>query len=202
MQNINPLAFLQPVITVLFSFGLVIYWRSKHSFSRAVLVYSLLAYAAAIAAKVVLQTLTASTVFAVFRDDLPVLGLYLGLQTVVFEVGGAFLAATFGISRNKIGASEAAAYGLGLALWENGFLLGILVSINLIIYVVTLASNTSASQTLHSELIRIQPQLFAPSAQVLFNSALGILERVSSLFVHLSWGILCVLSRPTTREVS
>ena len=193
MQNISPLNFLQPVVTILFSFGLVVYWRNKHTFSRYVLIYSLLAYAGAIAAKVVLQTLTASAFDGVVESNLVIFGLYLGLQTVFFEVGGAYLVAKFSISRGKINNREAEAYGLGLSLWENGILLGILPVINLIIYYATLSSNTPASQALYSELVKIQPQLFDPN-YILLNAPFGLLERISSLLVHFSWGVLCVLS--------
>jgi hypothetical protein len=152
-----------------------------------------LAYAAAIAAKVVLQTLTSSAFLARFQGDLVILGLYLGLQTVVFEVGGAYLVATYSVSRGKFSKRDAEAYGLGLALWENGIILGILPVINLIIYFATLSSNTPASQALYSELVKIQPQLFDPN-QILLAAPFGLLERVSSLLVHFSWGVLCVLS--------
>jgi len=192
LQNISLLNFLQPAVTILFSFGLVIYW-SKHTFSRYVLIYSLLAYAGAIAAKVVLQTFTASAFSAMFQGDLVILGLYFGLQTVFFEVGGAFLVAKYSVSRGKMNKRDAEAYGLGLALWENGIVLGILPVINLIIYFATLSSNTPASQALYSELVKIQPQLFDPN-QVLLTAPFGLLERVSSLLVHFSWGVLCVLS--------
>jgi hypothetical protein len=194
MQNIDPLNFLQPVVTILFSFALVIYWRYKHTFSKFVLIYSLLAYAGAIASKVVLQTLTASAFLATFQGHLVILGLYLGLQTVAFEVGGAYLVATFAVSRGTLNTRDAEAYGLGLALWENGIVLGILPVINLIIYLVTLASSTPASLALYSELVKIQPQLFDPPNQVLYNAGYGLLERVSSLLVHFSWGVLCILS--------
>ena len=158
------------------------------------MIFSLLAYAGAIAAKVVLQTLSASAFLARFQGDLVILGLYLGLQTVFFEVGGAYLVARFAVSRGKLDTRDAEAYGLGLAFWENGVLLGILAVINLAIYFVTLASNTPTSLTLYSELVKLQPQLFAPPDQVLFNAGFGLLERVSSLLAHFSWGVLCVLS--------
>ena len=40
-----------------------------------------------------------------------------GLQTVVFEVAGAFLVARFAISRGEMKRNDAVAYGLGLAFW-------------------------------------------------------------------------------------
>jgi len=55
MQNIDLLYFLQPIITILFSVGLVVYWYYRRAFRKAVLVFSLLAYAGAIAVKAVLQ---------------------------------------------------------------------------------------------------------------------------------------------------
>jgi hypothetical protein len=194
LQNIDPVNFLQPAATVAFSFGLVIYWRYKRRFTKAVPLYSLLAYAGAIALKVVLQSLTARQVSSGFHGDPVVLGAYVGIQTVVFEVGGAFLVATLAVSRGHFNAKDAEGYGLGLALWENGVLLGIFGLVNLTTYYLMLRSNSPAAESLYSTLLASQPILFSPPGQALFANVLGILERVSSLLVHFSWGYLCLIS--------
>ena len=51
-------------------------------------------------------------------------GAYFGLQTVFFEVGGAYLVARYLVSRGTLRADDAEGFGVSLALWENGMLLG------------------------------------------------------------------------------
>jgi len=50
------------------------------------------------------------------------MGFYVGLQTVIFEVRCAYLAAKIAFSCGKIRAADVEGYGLGLAFWENVFL--------------------------------------------------------------------------------
>jgi len=80
MQNIDPVYFLTPIIVISFSFGLVVYWRYKRHFSKWDLLYSLAAYALAIALKYVVQIPT----FAAVGGNPVALGLYYGLQTAAF----------------------------------------------------------------------------------------------------------------------
>jgi hypothetical protein len=157
-----------------------------------VLVYSLLAYAGAIALKYLVQIPTASLVFGTFSEASLASALYLGLQTVVFEVGGAFLVARYAFSRGKFEARDAEAYGIGLAFWEDGVLLGFIPLINLVAIYVLLASN--ASPAIFQQIRDTQPYLFNPPADVLTLFAWGTLERISSLLAHFSWGYLCVLA--------
>jgi hypothetical protein len=56
MENINPLFMLQPVIVVAFSAALMVYWYKKRHFHKNVWLYSLIAYAIAIALKVCCTT--------------------------------------------------------------------------------------------------------------------------------------------------
>ena len=102
MQNIDALYFLQPIVTIAFSAGLVIYWNRKRSFTRAALVLSLLAYAGAIAVKIILQTLTYSEFVSRVGNNPVALGAYFGVQTVFFEVGGAYLVAVWAVSRGTL----------------------------------------------------------------------------------------------------
>jgi len=121
MQNIDSLYLLQPIVTIAFSSGLIIYWYLRRRFTIAVLLCSLTAYAGAIACKVVLQALTFNTLLAGFRGNLSILGVYFGIQTVFFEVGGAYLVALWGVSKGKLNFKDSEAYGLGLAFWEPRF---------------------------------------------------------------------------------
>jgi hypothetical protein len=194
MQNINPLYFLQPVITIAFSVGLVIYWRLKRSFTRGVLVQSLVAYAGAIAAKIVFQYSTFGAFLASFGDSSTALGVYFGVQTVFFEVGGAYLVAAWAFSRGKLGSNDAEGYGIGLALWENAGYLGILGLVNLLSVYLTLAFGGPGTQEFYSTLVQTQPALFNPASQVLPLVGYGLLERVTSLLFHFSWGYLSLLA--------
>jgi hypothetical protein len=98
------------------SFGLVVYRRLKRRFTGAVLIYSFAAYFGAILFKYVLQTLTLK-LHVGFTDSNPYsLGVYLGAQTFIFEVFGAYLVARYAASRGGLRSVDAASYGLGLAL--------------------------------------------------------------------------------------
>ena len=194
MQNINELYFLQPIITLAFSVGLVIYWNRKRTFTKATLVLSLLAYAGAIAAKIILQNFTYGSFLTSFGHSSVALGLYFGIQTVLFEVGGAYLVAAWAFSRNKLNIKDAEGYGLGLAFWENAGYLGVLSLVNLLTVYLTLALGDPAAQELYSNLVKLQPALFYPMAQVLPMLGYGLLERVTSLLFHFSWGYLSLLA--------
>lgn len=106
----------------------------KRSLRWRVLYYALFAYAGAIALKNVVQFFTAQSIINTYGSVSVELGLYYGLQTVVFEVGGAFLVAWLMVSWNRMSAKDAEGYGISLAFWENGLLLGVLPLINLLTY--------------------------------------------------------------------
>ena len=192
LQSLDPLIILQPLIVLLISCGLVAYWRYCRSYTRTVFVYSFVAYAGAIALKYVVQIPTAAWVVKSFGSTSLVFALYLGLQTVVFEVGGAFLVAYYAVSKAKLQSKDAEAYGIGLAFWENGVLLGALPLINLLASYVLLTSNMSG--TLASQISNSQPGFFYPPTRILPLIAWGTLERISSLLAHFSWGYLTVLA--------
>ena len=194
VQNIDPLYFLQPIITIALSAALVIYWNRKRSFTRAVFVLSLVAYAGAIAVKVVLQAMTFGAFLARFGANPIALGVYFGVQTVFFEVGAAYLVATWAVARGKFTAKDAEGYGLGLAFWENAGYLGVLGLFSLLSLYLTLAFGGPTAQEFYSNLIKVRPDLFYPAAQVLPLVGYGTLERLSSLLFHFSWGYLCLLA--------
>jgi YhfC intramembrane metalloprotease len=194
LHNIDPLFVIEPVIVIGFSVGTLLYWYRKHGFGRAVLVFSLLAYGGAIGLKVLFQYLTAPAFFAAAQGSVWWLGLYLGLQTVVFEVAGAFLVVRFAISRGKMKRRDAIAYGLGIAFWENGVLLGVIALLSTVSYFMVLSQGGQAAENMYGLLSTTQPQLFYPPQSALPLIGWGLLERVSSSMAHLSWGYLCVRS--------
>jgi hypothetical protein len=194
LQNIDPVFLLQPIITIGFSVVLVVYWHYKRRFTRAALFYSLLAYVGAIAAKIIVQNLTLGSLLLLVGDNAPVLGTYLGLQTVFLEVGGAFLVARFALSRRALKKNDAEGYGLGLGLWENAGVVGGLGLINLIVIYTTLASGNPLAQQLYSSVLATNPTLFDPPFQALPLIGWAILERVSSLLLHISWGYLTLMA--------
>jgi hypothetical protein len=197
MQNIDPLYLLQPIITIAFSIGLVIYWNRQRTFTKAAFILSLPAYAGAIAVKVLLQAFTYGAFLARVSGNLLALGAYFGVQTVFFEVGGAYLVAVWAVSRAKLDYEDAEGYGLGLAFWENAGFLGALASYTLLSIYFTLASGGSTAEEFYSSLIKARPELFYPAAQVLPLVGYGLLERVTSLLFHFCWGYLCVMGACT-----
>lgn len=194
MQNIDSLYLLQPVVTIAFSAGLVIYWHLKRKFTALTLAGSFFAYGGAIACKVILQAITFNGLMRSYGGDLSILGAYFGIQTVLFEVGGAYLVARFAVSRGRMDASDAEAYGLGLAFWENAGYLGGLGLFSLLSMYLTLSAGTISSLELYSNLVASRPTLFYPPSQALPLIGFSILERVSSLLFHFCWGYLCLLS--------
>ena len=193
MQNIDPLFIVEPIIVIGFSVALILYWNRKRPIGWLVLAFSLLAYGGAIAAKVLFQYVTVPILLPSISSDW-ILGLYLGLQTVVFEIGGAFLVARFAVSRRKMNGKDAEAYGLSLALWENGGLLGAIALVNVLYYAAVIASGGPMADNLYGLLSKAQPQLFYSPLDAMPIVAWGILERVSSLLIHFSWGYLCLKS--------
>ena len=97
----------------------------------------------------------------------------------------------------QIGGRRPAAYGLGLAFWENAGYLGVLGIFSLLSIYLTLSAGTLSSLELYSNLITNRPTLFYPPLQALPLIGFSILERVSSLLFHFCWGYLCLLSAST-----
>ena len=161
-----------------------------------VLLFSLVAYFGAILAKVVFQYLTCGPPFLPASGGNPFeLGAYFGLQTVFFEVGGAYLVARYAVSHGMLKANDAEGYGISLALWENGVLIGGSLLISYAIYYATLSAGSgAAAEQMYATLIQSAPSLFDAPSSALPLIGYAILERVSSLLIHFSWGYLCVLA--------
>lgn len=108
---------------------------------------------------------------AYFGSPSVVVGLYYGLQTVVFEVGLAFVVARYAVSRGKLGKNDAEAFGLGFGFWENAILLGAFSLVNLLAYYFILSSNMSVnlfhSPPCHVELPLRHRRLF--SSETVFS---------------------------------
>ena len=178
-----------------FSFGLIVYWHYRRKLTRWDLLFSFVAYAGAIALKYAVQIPTIQSFESATGGNPLAMGVYYGSQTVFFEVGGAYLVARYAIRRQKLGQADAAGYGLGLALWENGVLIGLVTLLNFVTYYAILSSGAGTlSQTLYDALLKSEPGLFKAPGSALPLISLDILERVSSLLAHFSWGYLAVLS--------
>jgi hypothetical protein len=193
MQDIDPLLILQPLVYLAMSVGLVLYWRLRRTFRGVVLVLAFAAYAGAIAMKEVFQALTLGAVTSAFGAVSVQTGLYFGLQTSVFEVGLAYLVARYAVSKRRVTGADAEAYGISLAFWENGVLLGALSLLSVSLTYVLIAQGLMP-QSAYQQLVATDPSLFYPPGQLAVPVALGVLERASSLLFHLSWGYLCVLA--------
>jgi len=201
MQNIDPVLFIQPLIVIAISLGLVIYWRIKRRFTIWILLYSLAAYAIAILAKTIFQAFTYSQLINAFGLVSPITGLYFGLQTVFLEVGLAYFFAVYAVGQKKFTGGDASGYGIGLAFWENGIYLGVLSLVSLAAIYAVLASGLPAAQQLYNTLLTSAPQYFDSPAQLLPSICWGILERISSILGHFSWGYLCVFAAVFRRRL-
>lgn len=202
LENIDPLYILQPVVVIAFSVGLVVYWHYKRSFSRSALWYSLGAYAGAIAVKAILQYATYDGFDSAVNGNPAALGVYFGAQTALFEVGGAFLLASIAVSRGRFSAKDAEGYGLGLAFWENAVLLGVPTLLGYIAeYAILSAPSSASAQSLYSTLSTSSPALFYGPLAALTVVGYGIMERVSSLLCHFSWGLLAVMAAVYKRRL-
>jgi hypothetical protein len=173
-----------------------VYWHRQRRLTIFVLLFSLVAYFGAIFAKVVFQSLTyGPPLFPASGGNPYELGAYFGLQTVLFEVGGAYLIARYAVSRGMLKANDAEGYGISLAFWENGVLIGGSLLVNYAIYYATLSSRSGAAAVqMLATLLQSAPSLFDAPSRALPLIGHAILERVSSLLVHFSWGYLCVLA--------
>jgi uncharacterized membrane protein YhfC len=195
MQNIDPLYFVTPMATISLMAGLVVYWRRRRRLSKQALLYSLAAYAGAIALKYAVQIPTIGAFQSAFGGDPVALGLYYGVQTAAFEVGGAYVVALLAASRRRLDSRDSEGYGLGLAFWENGVLFALPLLLDYAVYYAVLSMpNSSVAQTLYPVLAKDSPALFFAPSAALPLVGYALLERVSSLLAHFSWGLLCVLS--------
>jgi len=185
---------LQPAVVIVVCTFLLVYWHRRRRFDLVVFGYSFVAYAVAIAMKYAVQLPTIDAVTNYFGQQSVGLGVYYGAQTVFFEVGMAYLVASYAIRNRKLGMKDAEGYGAGLAFWENAVLLGVLPLINYIAYYAILATNTSLAQTVYNLLSKNSSGLFDPVSQALASVALGTLERFSSILIHFAWGYLCVMA--------
>jgi uncharacterized membrane protein YhfC len=193
LQNIDPVYFLTPVCVLILMFGLVFYWRSRRSFRGGVLLYSFIAYFGAIALKYAVQIPTINAFESATGDSPFALGTYYGIQTAAFEVGGAFLVAWLLSSRGRITSSDSESFGLGLAFWENAILLALPLLFDYVLYYAVLSQpGSGAAQTLYQLLAKDSPGLFYAPSAALPVVGYAVLERVSSLLGHLSWGMLAV----------
>lgn len=194
MENIDPIFFLGPVVVLAFSFGLVGYWRLRRRLTAWVILFSLAAYFAAIAAKSLLQAASYAPLDSAVKGSPWVLGPYFGLQTTLFEVGFAYLLARYAVGKGWFHANDAEGYGVSLALWENGVLIGGLSLVQYVAYYSVLSGSGPSAEQLYATLAQAAPSLFYPSSSAAPLVGYSVLERVSSLFLHFSWGYLVVLS--------
>jgi YhfC intramembrane metalloprotease len=204
LQNIDPLLMLQPALSLAMVLSALVYWWRTRGFRGVVLLLGAVAYWVAIAAKQVVDLLVVNGLARSHYGalGLPGIGLALivGLETVVFEVGLAYAFAVYGVRKRGIGATDAVPYGISLAFWENGVLLGLLALFDLVVVYLLLGTGSSIAETTYSALVSSAPNYFLPPLSLLPTVLLGTLERVSSLLAHLAWGILSVLAALTGRK--
>lgn len=197
-SNIDPVFFATPIVVLVFSLGLTVYWRKAKRLTGWVLLYSAVAYFAAIILKFLLQHYTYSFV-AGYGDGNPiVLGAYYGAQTVFFEVGLAYVLAQHAANKGRLLLADASAYGVSLGVWENGVLVSIPALIDYAAYYILLSS--PSSETYYSVIHSAAPSLFLPPLEALPLVGFAVLERASSFMLHYAWGTLAVAAAVTRRR--
>jgi hypothetical protein len=172
---VNPLVWLylaQPITAFVVTFLLLLVYYRRDFLTVELLGFSFLAYSVAIGGKVMVQ------LFLSAPSNLVLAGAFYSLQTVLLEVGLAYLFARYALAKNSIRAAQAPAYGAALAFWENGLLLGILA------LPATIVAISAGGSGLPSGSL----------GEVLALVALGTLERLSSVLLHFSWGVLTVIA--------
>jgi hypothetical protein len=169
----------------------MLYWYKKRHFHTNVWLFSLIAYAVAIALKYAVQL---PTIGMVSGAGPVVLGVYYGLQTVFFEVGLAYVVAYFAVKRSNLDLRDTEAYGSGLAFWENVGFLSILSLVNLVAYYFILSNGGSLADLTYNQLSKNAPSLFASNTEALGLVGIGVLERFSSALIHIAWGYLCIMA--------
>ncbi|MDE1871702.1 MAG: YhfC family intramembrane metalloprotease [Candidatus Micrarchaeota archaeon] len=190
--NIDLAYLMQPLVITIASLLLVIYCYYKRTLTKWVFLYSFIAYFLAIAVKAVFQHFTIPLLAS--TGNLYYEGLYFGLQTVILEIGLAYVFAKYAISKKQMSMKNASGYGIGLAFWENGVLLGIISMLNILVIYSTIASGGPASAALYNGLLQTQPGLFLPASRAFVIIALGTLERASSFILHFAWGYIVLLA--------
>jgi hypothetical protein len=200
MQDIDPVILLEPVLFMAFGAGTVVYWRMKRRLLGTVLLLSLAAYAGAIALKEVVQFYTFNAVASYFGAVSWQTGLYLGLQTCIFEVGLAYLVVRYAVAKKRMDGGDAEGYGVSLGFWENAVLLGALSFVNLAATYVII-SDGLLPQSVYQTLVSDSPGLFYTPQQLAVPVAFATLGRVSSFLAHLAWGYLCVFAASFKKPV-
>ena len=200
-MEIDPILFLAPLLSIGITSGVALYWWRRYGFRAVVIPLTLFAYFVAIALKVVVQSFTSVQAENVFGPISEGFGLYLGLQTVFFEVGLAYVFALIGARKFKLEKKDAVPFGLGLAFWENGVLLGIYMLLQLLLIYISLLGNSSAAATTYFHIATSHPSYFYSPAKLLPGILYGALERISSLLAHTAWGVLVVFAALTKRKI-
>ncbi len=167
---------IQPLSIITVTSLLLTWYHRKKRLTPAVLGLSAIAYFVAIIGKVLLQNSLAAG--GLLPSNSYALGVILGLETSVLEIGVSFLVAQDALEKRRMKIEAAPAYGMGLAFWENGVLLGVF-ALPVLVWAIT--SGKTALQ-------------YGSPSVVLWLVALGTLERVSSILIHFSWGILTVVA--------
>jgi hypothetical protein len=194
LQDIDPILLLQPALSFVIATAIFLYWWRTRSFRGVALLLGAGAYFIAIAAKEVVNVTSYGTLVSTFGEQSVPVALLLGLETVLLEVGLAYLFAVYGARTRGVTVSDAVPYGIGLAFWENGVLVGLFSVFNLAVVYLILQSSSPLATTVYQQLQSSSPSLFLPPSSLLPSVLLGTLERVSSEMAHIAWGILVVLS--------
>lgn len=197
-SNINPIYFLEPVSSIAIVLVLLLLYRKK-GLTAAVFFLAALSYFLAIAAKSILQYFTLPWMETQFGYTSIPTAIYFGAQTAIFEVVGAYLVARHW--KDRVRQNNAEAYGISLAFMENAIMIGGLGLLNLLVnYFILAAGPSSLSDYVRNELLSSSAALFYGTSSALPIIGFSVLERISSLILHYSWGFLVVTSVSTRQS--
>ena len=143
MQNIDPVLFLEPALSLAMVLGTLIFWWDRKGFRGNALLLGAAAYWAAILVKSAVGIFGAGLLSALQGQSAVGYALTLGSETVFLEVGLAYALSVYGARKRRLGASEAVPFGISLAFWENGVLLGLLSIFNLGVVYLLLGSGSA-----------------------------------------------------------
>jgi len=178
--DINPLALLIPIISIIIGVVPVIIVRPNIMIVSA----SAIAYFVAIGLKIAVEIPLSNLIHP---SPLYLQALFYGSLTAIFEVGLAFLIPlAFQNYLKEYTKKKALSYGAMLAFWENAVFVGLIG----IIQIGALLALQNYNPALVQQAIHAQPFLAYPTLQLLPLIGFGALERVSSFLAHTAWGSL------------
>lgn len=184
---VSPLLLLSGIGMMLVAIIAVLYWKRKTKTALRYFLYGSALWVVAILAKIAMNLTVTGPLYYILRDSyseavfISLLGLYVGLQTGLFESGLSYIA-VLKTKLRKMNFNEAVAFGIGFGALE-AFLLGLasFISILTLMLIPELELQLSPDQLLQLSM----------SGWVI---AASIVERLATIFIHIFASVLVIYS--------